>query len=233
MRITKIPKGLMIALLAGFSCLSAQPTWADLAVTYRELGIAYRDQGDLPASIAAFQKAVELNPDNLEGQVNLGWTLHLAKRDRRAARVLERAIQSDPYHVKTFNALGIVYLVNHDLAAAVLAHSWASWLDPNNEIAYYNLSLSYQRLHQLPWAIAAAQKAAELEPDNPHPWVALAIAYFDQDDRENAHQAYQQAIALDDRYSDRAFLMYLDEAGFSSEQIERSESVLSSLSGQP
>lgn len=213
----------------GWSYLNAQPTWADSAVTYRELGITYRDQGDLTASIAAFQKAVELSPENLEGRVNLGWTLHLAKRDRQSAQVLEQTIPYDPYNVQTFNALGIVYLVNDDLAAAVLTHTWASWLKPNNEIAHYNLSLAYQRLQQYPWAIASAQKAAQLEPENPHPWVALAIAQWQQGDRQTALESYQQAIALDDRYSDREFLEYLNESGFSPAQIQLSQQILAAL----
>ncbi|HEY9631620.1 MAG TPA: tetratricopeptide repeat protein [Coleofasciculaceae cyanobacterium] len=222
----KIRKFWITAFLAGVSCLSAQPTWADAAVTYRELGITYRDQGDLPASIAAFQKAVDLSPDNLEGRVNLGWTLHLAKRDRQSAQVLEQTIPYDPYNVQTFNALGIVYLVNDDLAAAVLTHTWASWLKPDNEIAHYNLSLAYQRLQQYPWAIASAQKAAQLEPDNPHPWVALAIAQWEQGDRPAALKSYREAIALDERYSDREFLEYLNESGFSPDQIQLSQQIL-------
>jgi len=224
----KIRKIWITAFLAGLSCLIPQLTWADPAVTYRELGITYRDQGDFPASIAAFQKAVDLDPKNLEGRINLGWTLHLAKRDRQAAQVLEQTIPYDPYNVQTFNALGIVYLVNDDLAAAALTHTWASWLDPTNEIPHYNLSLAYQRLQKFPWAIASAQKAAQLEPDNPHPWVALAIAQW-ENDRPSALESYRQAIALDGRYGDREFLEYLNEAGFSPEQIQLSQKILAAL----
>ena len=225
----KIRKFWITAFLAGLTCLIPQPTWADPAVTYRELGITYRDQGDFPASIAAFQKAVELSPANLEGRVNLGWTLHLAKRDRQSAQVLEQTIPYDPYNVQTFNALGIVYLVNDDLAAAVLTHTWASWLEPKNEIPHYNLSLAYQRLQQFPWAIASAQKAAALEPDNPHPWVALAIAQWGKGDHQAALNSYREAIALDQRYSDRDFLEYLNEAGFSPAQIQLSQQVLAAM----
>lgn len=209
--------------------LLAAPSWAESAVTYRELGLRYRDQGDFPAAITALEKAVELDPANLAGRVNLGWILHLAGQDRQAARALEQAIAYDPSHVQTFNALGIVYLVNDDLASAVLAHTWATILEPGNEIAYYNLSLAYQRLEQFPWAIAAAKKAAALEPENPHPWVALAIAYGDDLDPQAAQQAYRQAIAVDERYRDREFLNYLTEFGFSLEQTQQAQRLLDSL----
>ncbi|NJO40064.1 MAG: tetratricopeptide repeat protein [Cyanobacteria bacterium RU_5_0] len=211
----------------GFS--TAKLALAQSAAQYRESGIAYRDQGQMMEAIAALQKAVELEPDYIPGYVNLGWTLHLAGQDREAADVLQTAIQRDPFHVQTFNAIGIIYLVNNDLAGAVLAHNWAKFLKPDNEIAHYNLSLAYQRVGEFDWAIEAATQAAALEPENPHPLVALAIAHWDEGDQAAAQHVYQQAIDLDSRYADSGFLDYLNEAGFSPDQIEKSKQVLRSF----
>jgi Flp pilus assembly protein TadD len=217
--------------LAGSSICGTKPLLAASATDYLQQGLQDREAGDFPAAIAAMQTAVALKPDYIPGRVNLGWTLHLAGNDRAAADVLQQAAQLDPFYVKTFNALGIVYLVNDDLASAVLAHTWANWLQPDNEIAQYNLSLAYQRLQQYDWAIASAQTAAKLEPDNPHPLVALAIAQWSKGDQQAARTAYQQAIDLDGRYSDRSFLDYLNEAGFSLEQIADSKRVLEAVRG--
>jgi tetratricopeptide (TPR) repeat protein len=199
---------------------------ATSAAEYRALGLRYRQENRWPEAIAALQKSVELEPNNLSGRVTLGWTLHLANQDRAAAEVLQQAIQSDPLNVPALNALGIIYLVNDDLAASVLTHSWAAYLAPDNEIPHYNLSLAFQRLKYYDRAIASAEKAAALEPNNPHPLVALAIAFYGKGDRAKARQAYQQAINLDARYRSSAFLNHLDEAGFSTEQIEIAKTVL-------
>lgn len=215
--------GLFLLLASGDT-----PSLATSASDYRQLGLAYREQGNFPEAIAALQKAVALDPDNLSGRVTLGWTQHLAGQDQAAAQTLQTNLNSDLTHVPTLNALGIIYLVNDDLAVAVLTHTWAALLAPANEIPYYNLSLAYQRLHQYDWAIENAQKAMQLEPDNPHPLVALAIAQWGKGDPAIAQQTYQQAIALDSRYADSAFLDFLNEAGFSPDQIELSKQVLRS-----
>jgi Flp pilus assembly protein TadD len=131
--------------------------------------------------------------------------------------------------VPTLNALGIVYLVGGKLNHAIAAHSWAALLKPDNEIAHYNLSLAFERSGQYDWAIATATAAAKLEPSNPHPLVAEAIAHWGNQETSLAHAAFRQAIAIDPRYSDPGFLTYLNEAGFSPDQILRSQQILRSL----
>ncbi|MBD3887016.1 tetratricopeptide repeat protein [Phormidium tenue FACHB-886] len=228
MRLSLI-QSVFVATLLASSLLTAQPVASMSAVEYRQLGIRYRDQGLLPEAVSALRKAVALDSSNRTGRVNLGWTLHLAGRDREAAEVLQETILLDPFHVQTFNALGIVYLVNDDLASAALTHTWATVLEPDNEIAHYNLSLAYERLAEYEWASAAARRAAALEPENPHVWVALAIAYQGQGADKQAQQAYQQAIKRDSRYSESNFLDHLQEAGFSSSQITASEQILEAV----
>ncbi|HEY9861568.1 MAG TPA: tetratricopeptide repeat protein [Candidatus Obscuribacterales bacterium] len=199
---------------------------APSASEYRQLGLTYRAQARYSEAIAAFQQAVELEPNNLSGRITLGWTQHLAGQEVAAMESLFQVLYRDPQSVPALNALGIVYLVQGDLSSAVITHTWAAWLEPNNEIPYYNLSLAAHRLREYGWASLAAHRAAALEPTNPHPWVALAIINWDGGDRAAAIQAYEQALALNGSYSDRAFLSYLQEAGFSAAQMETAAQVL-------
>ncbi len=195
------------------------------ASQYRELGLLYSQQERYGLAIATMQKSVELDPKNIIGRVNLGWTQHLAGRENAAAQSLLQAIYRDPSSVPAFNALGIVYLVSGKLNAAVIAHTWAAFLQPEDEIAYYNLSLAFHRLHLYRSAIATAKRAAALEPANPHPFVALAIAHWDSGERRSGIRAYEQARNLDARYSEHPFLAYLKKAGFSQSQIQTAEQV--------
>jgi Flp pilus assembly protein TadD len=221
----------MLAAVVGIGgVLLNQSGLAQSAVDYRLLGLQYREAGQLSASIAAFRKAVEIDPSHPDGRVSLGWTLHLAGDDRAAADVLQETVLIDPFHVPTLNALGIVYLMNEDLPGAVLTHTWAAWLKPDNEIAYYNLSLAFQRSEHYDWAITNAEEAIACEPSNPHPRVALSIAYWAQGNQDKARQAYQEAIDLDARYADSTFLDYLNESGFNPQQIATSKQVLANLS---
>jgi len=208
--------------------LETKPGFAASASDYRSSGLSYRQQGRFNEAIAAMQKSVELEPSNIMGRVNLGWTFHLAGKEEEAASSLWQAIYRQPLFVPAYNALGIVYLVDDKVAAATLVHTWAAILKPDNEIAYYNLSLGLHRLQIYNLAVITGNRAATLEPSNPHPLVASAIAYWDGGDRNAAKQVYNKAINLDSRYRSSAYLSHLKQAAFSSIQIQTVENIRSS-----
>ncbi len=221
-----VPVTLLASVMGGLVPL---PALTETANDYRQQGLLYRDQGQFPEAIAALKTAVALDPASLGSRVMLGWTQHLAGERQAATETLVQALYKNPFHVQTFNALGIVLLVDGDLDHAIAVHSWALILKPQNEIAYYNLSLAYQRQQKYDWAIATAKRAAELEPSNPHPLVAQAIAHWQAGERSQAQQAYQQALALDERYRQSAFLDHLLQAGFSPAQLQTTQQILASL----
>jgi tetratricopeptide (TPR) repeat protein len=210
--------------------VNAKITPADkrAADEYRQLGLSYRQQEKFDDAIAALQKSVSLDPDNVDGRIILGWTQHRAKQNDAAALSLWDAIYRSPTSLQAFNAIGIVYLVRGDLPQSVVLHSWAALLKPDNEIAHYNLSLAYQRLQQYDLAIAYAQTAMNLEPTNPHPFIASAIAKWSSGDQTSAKKTFREAIAVDPRYRSPEFLNFLEEAGFSNEQIQLAKQVLAS-----
>jgi tetratricopeptide (TPR) repeat protein len=214
---------MLLGLFLNFIFSSELANAANKAGEYRQQGLLYRQQGRYPQAIEAMQKSVALQPANTMGRVNLGWTLHLAKKEQDAAVSLWQAILQKPSFVPAYNALGIVYLVEGNLSAAVMVHTWALILKPDNEIADYNLSLALHRLRIYNLAIACAKNAVALEPNNPHPLIAEAISYWDQGEKSIAKQVYLQAINLDSRYRNPAFLNQLEQAAFSTDQIQTVE----------
>ncbi|MBW4668325.1 MAG: tetratricopeptide repeat protein [Cyanomargarita calcarea GSE-NOS-MK-12-04C] len=226
-----IARTILLTVIISASCLvRIKPGFAvNSAGEYRQLGLSYRQQGKYSEAIAVLQKSVELEPQNLSGIVLLGWTQHLAQKRQTAATSLLAAIYQNPVYVPAYNALGIVYLVDGNIPAAVLLHTWAAILKPDNEIAYYNLSLGLHRLQIYNLAIVTGNRAAILEPNNPHPLIASGISYWDSGDKNSAKQVYQKAINLDSRYRDRTFLSHFKEAAFSSSQIQIVEDIRTGL----
>ena len=221
-------RGIGIILVVAIAILIPKMGWAVTAEEYRIRGLAYRQQEKYPEAIAALQKAVDLEPQNISGQVILGWTQHRAGQEAAATKTLTENFYRQPFDVPNLNALGIVHLVRGRLSEAVATHSWAIALKPSNEIAYYNLSLAMERLGQDAWAVSNAIEASKLEPTNPHPLIALAIAHWPEN-RSQAIEAFQRAIGLDGRYRDSEFLNYLPEAGFSPEQTQTSKQILQAV----
>lgn len=199
------------------------------AANLRQIGLQYRQQGQIEKAINSLQESVNLDPQNLSGLVVLGWTYHLNQQGNRATETLKNALKVDKNHVPALNALGIVYLVNNDLDKAVEIHNKAIDLKPDNEIAHYNLSLAYHRLQQPEQAEIHGEKATELEPNNPHSWVALALVYQQKSDLNLAIKTYKKAMVLDSRYGQIEFLNHLEQAGFSQEQIEKTKNILMNI----
>lgn len=228
--ITAFNKIVLPVIISSFTFFIANQTaLATSSSEYRLLGLQYRKQGKYNEAIAAMKKSIELEPENISGRVNLGWTLHLAGKREKAAKSLVQAIYQKPSFVPAYNALGIVYLVDGNLPASVLVHSWAAFLKPDNEIAFYNLSLALHQLEIYPLAIKTADRAAKLEPNNPHPLIAATISYWDNGDKNLAQQVYRQAINLDARYTQTNFLNHLTKAAFTQEQVNKTKEILSSL----
>jgi len=209
--------GAALGVLGSAIATAATPS----ASEYRALGLQYRQRGQLPEAIAAFEQAVALEPENLDGRVLLGWTQHLAGQEVAAAETLRAAWLRQPGAVPVLNALGIVYLVQGELRSAVWTHTWAACLAPDNEIAWYNLALAFHRVGTHDLAIAAAERAAALEPTNPHPRWIQALALWDRGDRPAAQALIQETLNLAPQFGDRAFLQEdLQAAAFSPEQIQ-------------
>ncbi len=213
--------------LFAMAMLGSSPAFAVTSASeYRSIGLSYRANERYDEAIAAFTKSVQLEPQNASGRVLLGWTQHLAGQQKAAAESLLPVVYKDPQYVPALNALGIVYLVNGDVTAAVVTHTWAATIEPNNEIAFYNLSLALHQLKLYSLAVSTATKAAKLEPHNPHPLVAKSIAYWNLGDRKSAKLTYRQALKLDPRYNDAFFLEHLQKAAFSRQQIAIAKLVL-------
>lgn len=160
--------------------------------------------------------------------INYGWTLHLQGRDREAIRVLRQAARLDPANEKAYNALGVIYLFTSEYPKAVQANQAAIKLKPDNEVAYYNLGLAQWELGEFSRAVVSEEQATRLDPSNPHPWVALAIARA-QAGSGDASAAYRQAIRLDSRYLQSAYLNGLRASDFSKRQIKAAQQLLGQL----
>ncbi|XGB40144.1 MAG: hypothetical protein LVT47_05255 [Cyanobacteria bacterium LVE1205-1] len=197
---------------------------------YRLQGLTALQQRQWSLAIARLRQSVSLAPDNLQGRIMLGWALHLDSQSTAAKSELMTVINHDPTQVKAFNAIGIANLVSGDLSHAILFHLWGAWLQPDNEIAYYNLSLAFQRLGLYAPALAVGMRATQLEPENPHPWIALSLSEWSTRQISQAQITYRRALAIDGRFADCQFLSYLNEAGFSPEQIKLTAHILASLS---
>jgi tetratricopeptide (TPR) repeat protein len=142
----------------------------------------YRNDQDSEA-VAAFEQAVQIDPDFAEAHFRLGVSYAVLGRKaesqqqfKHAAELYENEISSDAADAEAHYNLGLAYNKLGEPENAVKALKQAVVLDPENAEYYFELGVTHNKLAQYQEAVAALQKVSELEPENYRAQEALEVA---------------------------------------------------------
>jgi protein O-GlcNAc transferase len=113
-------------------------------VAYNNLGYALARQGLQKESIAAYARAVELDPELAEAQLNLGQARRLSGDLAGAEECLRQALKtSGGMNAGAHNALGLVYKARNHLAEAMAEYKLAIMQSGDTlPIAHLNLAIA-------------------------------------------------------------------------------------------
>jgi tetratricopeptide (TPR) repeat protein len=164
---------------------------------YNGLGSVYRALKQYDQAIAAFQRAIALDPDDAYPHNNLGNVYRALKQYDQAIAAFQRAIALNPDYATPHNGLGNVYSDRQQYDQAIAAFQRAIELDPDYARIHNNLGLVYRDMRQYDQAIAAFQRAIALDPDDARIHNNLGNVYHDRQQYDQAIAAFQRAIALD------------------------------------
>lgn len=112
------------------------------AITYYNLGVTLYAQGKLDEAIAAFRKAIQIDPNYLNAHLNLGVTLYTQGKLDEAIAAYRKAIQIDPNFVDAHFNLGFTLYVQGKLDEAIAAYRKVIQIDPNYVNAHNNLEVA-------------------------------------------------------------------------------------------
>ncbi|WP_375470589.1 tetratricopeptide repeat protein, partial [uncultured Nostoc sp.] len=161
----------------------------------------------LDAAVAAYEKAIQLNPNDAYAYNNLGVALREQKKLDAAVAAYEKAIQLNPNDATAYNNLGAALREQKKLDAAIAAYEKAIQLNPNYATAYYNLGNALRVQNKLDAAVAAYEKALKL-PDTPGPPASdytlahngLGLVFKQQEKLEEAIAEFDKAEQIDPNY---------------------------------
>jgi len=123
-------------------------------------------------AIAAYLKAVELNPQAAGAYINLGTIYYNLRRLEDAEKCYRAAIAIDSqYSLALFN-LGNVYDEQGKLPEARRYYEGALQVSPNYADAHYNMALVYEKLSLHARAVQHWRAYLKLDPTSP--WAAYA-----------------------------------------------------------
>jgi len=164
------------------------------------LGNVYGALGRYEEALAAYQRAIDLDPKLANPHNGLGTVYYSLGSYEEALAAYQRAIDLDPKSAYAHNGLGNVYrdLGRHDEALA--AYRRAIELDPKYALPHNGLGNVYRDLGRYEEALAAYQRAIELDSKLVYPHYNLARLEARWGNKETALQHLERAIALDQRW---------------------------------
>jgi tetratricopeptide (TPR) repeat protein len=150
---------------------------ASAAALYQTATDAQR-QGDYPRAIAAYQKLLELHPENAETRANLGMMYHLAGRYEEAIRTLEVAARAKPqlYGADLVLGMDLLHTGQHQRARPYLekAHS----LKPSAVEPVLLLAQADAALNECRAANTWYQRAIQIDDRNGEAWFGVGTTYL-------------------------------------------------------
>ncbi|MEG4418266.1 tetratricopeptide repeat protein [Microcoleus sp. LAD1_D5] len=168
------------------------------AVDYFDEGAQLLESGNVEGAIAAYRRAIELNPDYSWSHHNLGEALAKLGKLEEAIAAFRRSIELKPDFSWSYHHLGDALYRQQQWEEAVGAFSKAIELDADHFGSYCGLGQSLVKLGRLDEAIIAYEQAIQLNPDAD--WIHYSLGEVLQQrtqlDLEGAIASYRRAIEL-------------------------------------
>ena len=170
------------------------------ADAYLALGIVLEKQGRRDQALAAFLKAVEIDPRHAEAY---RWAAFIYSErgdllnEYRIARAAFEAAPTDPFYVKHLDHVLMERLGDPHGVIAVMQR--AVELNPDNVRAHERLGYAWGFIGNQARSLSHYQQAIRLEPDNPvlHEGLGWALSHLDR--TEEAIAVYRRAAEVGPR----------------------------------
>jgi tetratricopeptide (TPR) repeat protein len=171
-----------------------------ISEVWAHLGLAYQNNHESKKAMMAYQRARELNPENLQAWFNGGMIQHEEGMLHPALQCYLRAIELDPEQSKIWCNLGALQFQIGEFQASVDSLNRAVGIKPDYARAWDNLAGSLCALDQLSEAERCCHRALNFKPDYADPSFKLGTIYFQQGRMEEAEKAFRKVLEANQGY---------------------------------
>jgi tetratricopeptide (TPR) repeat protein len=170
----------------------------DCSHAYNKLGIALVRVGQAEDAVAAYRRAVELDPRNGAAHYNLADALYDLGRPEQAIAAYRRAIETHPPSATdSHNGLGLALEARGQVKEAMAEYRRAIARDPRSPFPRQNLGRLLAAQGQVAAAMEEYRRAIACDPQAPGPHFQLGRCLESQGRLEQAMAEYRRAIELD------------------------------------
>jgi tetratricopeptide (TPR) repeat protein len=171
-----------------------------ISEVWSHLGLAFQNNHESKRAMVAYQRARELNPENLQAWFNGGMIQHEEGMLHPALQCYLRAIELDPEQSKIWCNLGALQFQLGEFQQSVDSLNRAVGLKPDYARAWDNLAGSLCALDQLAEAERCCHRALNFKPDYADPSFKLGTIFFQEGRMEEAEKAFRKVLESNQGY---------------------------------
>jgi tetratricopeptide (TPR) repeat protein len=164
-------------------------------------GNAFYDANQYETALAAYEQAIQVDPNYAPAYVGKGVALRNLKRYEETLQAYDQAIQLDPYDPSAYTNKGNALNDLQRYEEALIACDQAIQLNPTDPSAYNNKGRALNGLKRYGQALLTYERVIQLNPN-------YAIAYYNKGNAlsdlkqfEEALEAFDRAIQLNPNYA--------------------------------
>ncbi|WP_353932114.1 tetratricopeptide repeat protein [Okeanomitos corallinicola TIOX110] len=169
-------------------------------------------KGDYQGAILAYNRVLNLNPNNTEALLYRGATYSKLKDYQKEIADYNQAIKINPNYAKAYYNRGIAHRNLKDYQKAIADYNQAIKLNPNYADAYNNRGVARYDLKDYQKAIADYNQAIKINPNYAEAYNNRGVAHRNLKDYQKAIADYNQAIKINpnyaEAYNNRGFARY-------------------------
>ncbi len=164
---------------------------------WTDLGDAFDDSGDLASAIAAYRKALDIEPDRDYFWNILAAALQRSGDVKGSVEAFRKALAINPGDAQAWYCLGPALAESGDVTGGIAACRQAISVDNGDPSAWHNLSCVLTMAGNVQEAIEASKTAISLRYSVGMHWTGLGEALEASGDVDAAIEAYRIALSLD------------------------------------
>lgn len=168
---------------------------AEQPMAWTYLGICRLELQDLPRSIEALEKAVQMDPKSAEGLYYLGRAYRLGGRLPEAVSTLEKALSHGHRTAQMLLELGVCLYLQGESAKAEPVLKEVREKQPDLFLAAFYLGEIWRRSQRLPEAREILEEAVKIDPKSPYARFALGEILVEIGQLDRAREEFSKILA--------------------------------------
>ncbi len=159
---------------------------------------------DYKNSFYFFEKALAVEPHNLDMLEAKAFTMECLKRPDEAIAIYNQVLDMDPYRRRTWLLLGSLQFNQQNYREALTAYDYVLAIDPTDSLSLAQKAYCQYQLDDMKGAAESCKKYLELMPTDDGMYALLGECYEALEEPSDAQRAYQKAVEINPK-NDRAW----------------------------